>query len=337
MSTISEQLTELINQKKTLANNLNTKGVEASTSETLNTLVPKVLEISSVNKLLEYVNGSLTTITADDLDGITNIRNWAFYNYTNLTSITIPDSIINIGQYSFQGCTGLNNIIIGDGVTNIDYSAFQNCTNLTNIIIPDNVISINEYAFSGCTNLTSITIGNGVQTLIRAAFQNCYNLTEINFNATNMNDLSAGNVIFQQAGSSSTGIVVNIGANVIKIPRYLFYSYRGSSTTLRPKIIAVNFLGNSQCENIGTGAFYGCDDLTNITIPSSVTNIGSEVFYGCTALTNITVLSTLPPTLANTNAIPNNVTTIYIPAGTLSAYQSATNWSNFTDKFVEMQ
>ena len=47
MPTIEQQLTELVNQKNALAANLNTKGVTASTSETLNTLVPKVLEISS--------------------------------------------------------------------------------------------------------------------------------------------------------------------------------------------------------------------------------------------------------------------------------------------------
>ena len=50
----------------------------------------------------------------------------------------------------------------------------------------------------------------------------------------------------------------------------------------------------------------------------------------------MTIQSTTPPTLSNTDAISTATTTIYIPYGTLSAYQSATNWSSFASKFVEL-
>ena len=55
------------------------------------------------NKLAQLVDGSLTTITADDLKGVTQFRTYAF-SYSNLTSIIIPDSVINIGTHVFAYC-----------------------------------------------------------------------------------------------------------------------------------------------------------------------------------------------------------------------------------------
>lgn len=83
-------------------------------------------------------------------------------------------------------------------------------------------------------------------------------------------------------------------------------------------------------------AFSNCLILPSITLPSSITNISQRVFNYCDAMRSVTILATTPPKLSGTNAIPSNVTTIYIPNGTLSAYQTATNWSSFSSKFVEL-
>lgn len=92
----------------------------------------------------------------------------------------------------------------------------------------------------------------------------------------------------------------------------------------------------STLQTIGNYAFQRCSKLTSVDIPSSVTSIGSSAFQGCSGLTSMTILATTPPTLGGTNAISSATTKIYIPAGTLSAYQSATNWSNFADLFEEL-
>ena len=83
-------------------------------------------------------------------------------------------------------------------------------------------------------------------------------------------------------------------------------------------------------------AFVCCTSLTSITIPSSVTSIGDRAFRYCSNLTEMTVLATTPPTLSKTDSISSATTKIYIPAWTLSAYQNATYWSSFADKFVEL-
>ncbi len=70
----------------------------------------------------------------------------------------IPNSVTNIGEYAFSGCTGLTAITIPNSVTSIGSSAFFGCTGLTSITIPESVTSIGYYAFSSCTGLTSIQV-----------------------------------------------------------------------------------------------------------------------------------------------------------------------------------
>ncbi|MDE7228277.1 MAG: leucine-rich repeat domain-containing protein, partial [Treponemataceae bacterium] len=73
-----------------------------------------------------------------------------------LTSVTIPDSVTNIGGSAFCGCTGLTSVTIPDGVTSIGNYAFRKCTGLTDMTIPGSVTSIGNYAFNGCDKLDTV-------------------------------------------------------------------------------------------------------------------------------------------------------------------------------------
>jgi hypothetical protein len=111
-------------------------------------------------------------------------------------------------------------------------------------------------------------------------------------------------------------------------------SFDGSAFKGCSKLSGVNI---PNATSFGYGVFYQCTSLTSIDLPN-VTSIGSQVFYQCTSLTIIRLPGT-PPTLSNVDAFNkiNSSCVFFVPAGSLSAYKSATNWSSLTStySFVE--
>ena len=88
--------------------------------------------------------------------------------------------------------------------------------------------------------------------------------------------------------------------------------------------------------SIGSHGFYKCSELQSLTVPSTVTSIGACAFQYCYKLYELIMKPTTPPTLG-TNALADttNLDKIYVPVGTLSAYQDATGWSSYRTIMVE--
>ena len=110
---------------------------------------------------------------------MTKICDYAFYNRSILTSITIPDSVTTIGECAFSSCESLTNVIIGNSVTTIGERAFEECRNLTSVTIGDSVTRIEYGAFSYCTSLTSVTIPDNVTKIGFGTFYVCKSLSRI--------------------------------------------------------------------------------------------------------------------------------------------------------------
>ena len=108
------------------------------------------------NRLIHFVDKSIDKIYETDLSYATSIRDNLFTFCENLTSVTIPNSVMSIDDYAFNNCTNLTNVIIPNSVITIGSSVFDWCTNLTNVTIPDGVTSIGYNAFNYCTSLTDI-------------------------------------------------------------------------------------------------------------------------------------------------------------------------------------
>ncbi|MBQ8738011.1 MAG: leucine-rich repeat protein [Clostridia bacterium] len=128
------------------------------------------------------------------INGGDAIGNSAFANCTYLTSVTIGNSVTEIGSDAFQYCTNikeatiptvaipyiphdsLQTVVINGGDV-IGDDAFKNCTSLTSVTIGDGVTTIGAFAFRGCSSLKSVYIPNSVKTIGDYAFAFCTSLT----------------------------------------------------------------------------------------------------------------------------------------------------------------
>ena len=171
-----------------------------------------------------------------------------------ITNLVIPDDVTCIRDSAFRGCSSLTNITIGNGVTSIGDWAFAWCDSLTTVTIPDSVTSIGNDAFWYCSNLTSVTIPDSVTSIGDSAFSNC--------NSALYTEYEYGKYVCTNDNPYSILIeLANKNLSTYKI--------------------------HEDTKFIGADVFDGCQRLTNITIPDSVTSIGEDAFYNCSSLTSI--------------------------------------------------
>lgn len=107
-------------------------------------------------------------------EGITGIGEDAFYHFTTLKSVSIPNSVTYIGRSAFNWCENLYAVSIPNSVERIGDNAFYECSVLNVVIIGDGVVSIGDHAFSECYNLSSVTIGRSVTHIDDYAFHKGY-------------------------------------------------------------------------------------------------------------------------------------------------------------------
>ena len=268
---------------------------------------------------------------------VTEIMNNAFDDNTSITSVTIPNSVTNIGKFAFWGCTGLTSVTIPNSVTSIDVKAFSGCSGLTNIvvesgnskydsrencnaiietvsntliagcmnsIIPNSVTSIGEGAFHRCSGLTSVTIPNSVTSIGDGAFYDCSGLTSVTI--PNSVTEIAYNAFFY------TGIYHNSANGVFYVDRWVC-GYKGTMPANTNLALREGTLG------VADEAFHGCSGLTSVTIPNSVTSIGVGAFRDCSGLTSVTIPNSVTSiggvafrgcTGLTSVTIPNSVTSI---------------------------
>lgn len=112
-------------------------------------------------------------------NGHTFINDCMFERFSNLHSISIPNSVTSIGENAFDGCINLQSIYIPNSVTSIGKYAFSGCFNLQNIRIPNDLMMINKGTFSWCTSLKNILIPSGVTSIEEDAFCYCSSLKQI--------------------------------------------------------------------------------------------------------------------------------------------------------------
>ena len=107
------------------------------------------------------------------------LGDYVFNGCSGLTSLTLPSSVTKIGCYALSNCIGLTSLTLPSSVTEIGEGAFLNCRGLTNFTIPSGVTSIGHGAFFCCYGLISLTIPSSVTAIGSRAFNDCSGLTSI--------------------------------------------------------------------------------------------------------------------------------------------------------------
>ena len=326
--------------------------------------------VTTIDEWAFYACDGMTgTLTLGN--SLTTIGDRAFWDNRFTGSLTIPNSVTTIGELAFGYNLGLNGTLtIGTGVTSIGESAFKSCSGFKgSLTIPNSVTEIGETAFSGCSGFTGdLTIGKNVASIGIDAFKNCTGFTHLNYNAINCAGIEYednDHTPFKDLSGT-----LSIGDEVQRIPESMFYYCSGftGSLTIPDSVTEIAYSAFHSCygftgwplylgnalTTIGVYAFYGCNFTGSLTIPDSVTEIGYCAFYGshftvsltigsnvnsiggsaftCSGMTSMIVRAETPPTL-ETNAFqnaPSNLP-VYVPCGTLSAYQNASGWNAFTN------
>ncbi len=205
-----------------------------------------------------FIPSNLKTVTITDA---TQIPYGAFDNCSEITSITLPDSVTSIGGVAFSDCSKLSYIDLGNGITTIDKQAFYSCESLTSVTLSDSVTSIGPSSFGNCKSLVSVSIGKGLASIGRNAFDGCKSLANITVDSENENYCAVDNVVFNK--DKTTLVFCPNGKNVV------FYEVPNSVTT------------------IGSEAFYGCVSLESVIMSKNVTTISHYAFANCTSLKKI--------------------------------------------------
>ncbi len=227
---------------------------------------------------------------------VTEIGNSAFYGCSKLETITIP--FVGMKQETTNSSTALFGYIFGgsDGV----YQHYQLSTGKDETIkysIPTTIQKVNVTvqteipygAFSGCTFIKEIKIPESVKEIGAYAFYNCNSIYKLNSEEEGVLNIpkaviNISDYSFYQCQSIE---VVTMGNELTNIGAYAFY---GCSSVVKFNTEKVNSLVvPNGCQTIGSRAFSGMKLIKEVYIPETVTEIGNSAFYGCSKLETITI------------------------------------------------
>ena len=227
-------------------------------------------------KITKYIGSDSKVEIPSKIDGytVTVIGSYAFWDYGDLTDLSIGSEVVKINGYAFWGCSGLKNVTLPEKLTTIGESAFDDCLNLTSIKIPKSVTDIDHYAFRNCKRLSSITISGevshiGMGVLDKTAYYD---------NEANWEDgmlyvgkylISANNDDLYTSTEIKNGTVI-IADKAFSVCNNL-----------------INVIIPNSVKYIGYRAFYNCKNLRNVVIGTGLKEIGEAAFDFCDNLANV--------------------------------------------------
>lgn len=176
----------------------------------------------STKELIYGINSCIIPNDAKKIGGFA-------FSGSSIETITLPDSLLSIGENAFSSCKSLTAITIPNSVTSIGKEAFNQCSQLSSMVLPDSVITLGESCFAYMTILKSLTFGNKIKKIPKSCFSHSAQLKSLSLPST-----------------------------IEKIDDYAFYYCNLKTLTIN----AIN------PPSLGTGVFdYGNDNIV-ISVPS---------------------------------------------------------------------
>ena len=235
-------------------------------------------------------------------DGVTSIGITAFYN-TAITAFTFPSALTSIGQSAFENSKLAGDIVLPDGLTAIGTQAFAG-TQLAGVSIPATVTSIGQGAFAPIPTLANITLaeGNGVfklengvllnasgSRLLVTAHEGQLGTTYSNGTVTSIDNYGLAYAPFTSVDLPALTTIGNYGFAYSDIESFTLES----NVTVGQNVFAGSALQSiviAEGRNeIPQGLCAGCEQLSDVTLPSTTTNMMRNCFEGCTALESMEI------------------------------------------------
>lgn len=206
--------------------------------------------------------------------GVTKVLQRTFQGCDDMTSITLPNGVIELEDYVFQGCSALTNITLSTSLLKLGSSTFAACSSLVAMTLPTGFTTIGSNTFIDCPNLETLYIPASTNTIGGNVFMNCGKLNIV-VDANNQTFKSVDGVLFNKSG--------------VKLIEY-------AKDAIQPEYEVpegVTYVGNY--------AFYNRKNMTYIKFPSTLARFGNDVLSMCNNLKTLRFDGMTAPSLDNAN------------------------------------
>ena len=303
-------------------------------------------------------------LSAVEFDGnqypVIKINEKVFSGNTNLTTVTLAESLTTLGSNAFESCKSLKTIKIPSGVTAIPENCFRECSLMESVSLPEGLVEIGEYAFSGCQNLESVALPESLTTLGDYAFSSCKLLKMIKIpsgvttipndcfsKCSSLESVTIPEGVTTIGGSAFSGCNLNaltLPESLEKIKGLAFEDNRSlKSVNIPAKVKTIEQQAFYNCgltelvipegvQAIGYHAFFN-NLLQNLTLPSTITSIGNSAFRSNKNLQSITCNAATPPTLGDDAFYGSNIQEVKVPLASIAAYRKVYGWKNYSNYY----